>query len=250
MKTILLQISLLFSIVTFGQKSDIENIVNQILAEETQEKFEYYYLHSKSLEQPKVTDLLQNYQIRDFKKKDENFPVKLYYEEKKEIIDWKNYELKAVEYLPSDTIYRKLPPRSKNVMLVKYNIGQKEYDSIVKNRKPHTIVVKKKKIWNKNGIWTNKKFRNELEKAWKINKDINPEEELWFEVSKPIFTESMEYAKVSVFKNQPCKGTGFTAIYKSENGKWTKVYEYRYPSKIVVDVSHSKCEDISISMYE
>ena len=60
----------------------------------------------------------------------------------------------------------------------------------------------------------------------------------------------MKYAKVSVFKNRPCKGTGLTAIYKSDNGKWTKVYEYDYPNKIVVDVSHSKCEDMSISMYE
>ena len=78
----------------FGQKSDIENLINQVAKSEIPENFEYYYLVPKSLEQEKIDDSLQNYQIRELKMVDNDYPQNfINTQPKKETVNWKNYNL-------------------------------------------------------------------------------------------------------------------------------------------------------------
>ncbi len=249
MKQILSIILIFLTLNLFGQKAEIEELINQIAAKEVPENFDYYFLIPKSMEQPKIYDSLQNYQIRELKMIDKNFPLKLIYEQGNNTINWKNYDLKKVEYVSDEYVNRKSPPTKKSVRFVKYNINKKEYDSLTKNRKPHTLIIKKKWIWNKNRILENKKFHNELIKAWDIDEENNREEKIYFQFSKPIFSKDEKYAKISIFKSQRCKGNGFTALYRNENGTWKKLIEFnQLDSK--VSMSHTKCGDISISYSE
>jgi len=147
---------LLVSSLSFGQKAEIEDLINQISKIEIPENFEHYFLVRKSLEQTEIYDSIQNYQIRELKMFDKQFQPNILYKKFTETTDWKNYELKNMQYVSNEFINPTSPPRSKNVRFVKYNINQKKYDSLFENKKPHTLIVKKKWIWNKNRIWKNK----------------------------------------------------------------------------------------------
>ncbi len=241
----------LISLNIYGQKAEIENLINQIAANEVPENFENYFLVPKSLEKPKVYDSLRNYQIRTLKMSYNDLPLSLILRQNKKNIDWKKYNLKNViyvhnEHINNEYIYLTAPPTGKNVQFVKHNIDQKKYDSLIKNKKPYTLIVKKKWLWNKKKIWDNEKFYNELIKAWKVDEEQNMEEKVYFQFSQPLFSTDKKYAKVSIFKNSRCKGTGFTSLYKNENGTWNKLIEY---NKVIseVSMSHTKCGDIAIS---
>ena len=149
MQRIILIIVFLTSLNIFGQKTEIEDLINQIAKTEIPESFEYYFLVPKSLEQTKIYDSIQNYQIRELKIADKKFQSEILYEDFAETINWKNYNLKNVQYVSNEFFNPTSPPSSKNVRFVKYSINQKTYDSIVKNKEPHTLIVKKKWIWNK-----------------------------------------------------------------------------------------------------
>ena len=238
MKQKLLIISIFFSLISFGQNPDVKNLINQIADYEVPESFEYYFLVPESLEQPKIYDSLQNYQIRELKMMDKNFPTNLIYEKLGETVNWKNYHLKKVKYVPNERIKQISPPINKKVRFVKYNIGKKEYDSLIKNREPHTLIIKKKWFWNKNKIMDNDKFHAELKKAQQIDKENNIEEKIYFQFSKPIFSKDGKYAKVSVFKNWRYNGRGFTALYKNDDGNWKKLIEFNEMAR-KVSINHS-----------
>ncbi len=242
-------IILLISSLTFGQKIDIEELINQVAKDEVPENFEHYFLVPKSLVQTEIYDSIQNYQIRELKMVDKQFQSNIFYKEFTETTDWKNYELKNVQYVSNEFVNSTSPPRSKNVRFVKYNINQKTYDSLFKNKKPHTLIVKKKWVWNKNRIWENKKFYEELVKAWKKDEKENIEEKIFFRFSKPIFSEDKNYARISIWKNKRCNGNGFTSLYRKENGIWKKMLEYNQVASVTT-VTHSRCGDISIMYYE
>ena len=246
-------VSIFLTLNLFGQKSEIENLINQIAYDEVPESFDYYFLVPKSLEQPKIYDSIQNYHIEEFRTKDKDTITALFYQKaENEIeVDWNNYNLekaKCVNYKKGD--YQPTsPPTRKNIQFVRYNIGQKEYDSLTKNRKPHTIVVKKKWLWRKNRFWENKKLHNELIKAWEIDEAIHKEEKFYFSFSKPLFSKDKKYARISIFINRRCDGYGFTAIYKKDNGIWKRILDYNYSSSLVM-MTHASCGDILISYYD
>jgi hypothetical protein len=250
MSKLIFSIFLLVSINIYGQKSEIEELINQIAKNEVPENFDYYFVVSKSLEQPKIFDSIQNYHIEEFRTTDKDVILNLYYENNKERTDWKNYDLKNTKFVIDEYKHPTTsPPTSKNVHFVKYNINRRKYDSLLENRKPQTLIVKKKWFWNKKRIWSNKNFHKELLKAWEIDNEKNPEENIYFEFSKPIFSADKKYAKVSVFKNRRCNGGGFTALYKNVNGIWKNLIAYN-PVGSVTTVTHSRCGDMSISIYD
>lgn len=230
----------------YGQKSEIESLINQIALNEIPDNFEYYFLVTKSLEERKIRDSLANYEIRELKMIDKDFPLDLIYGHNLEKTDWKKYELKNVRYVPEEYGNQSSPPRTKNVQFAKYNIDQKEYDSLLQNRKPHTIIVKKKWFWRKKRVWKNKQFHQQVVKAWKMNEENNKEEKLYLEFSKPLFSKNQKYARVSVFKSKRCNGNGFTTLYKNVNGVWKYLIEYNQVYSETIG-THSRCGDMSIS---
>ena len=247
MKKITFILFVLICSFSFGQKSEIENLITQIANNEIPENYKYYFIVSKSLEQSKIYDSIQNYQIRELRMSDKNFPLNLIYQKNEEITNWTEYELKNSRYVHNEYNYQTTsPPTSKNVRFVKYNIGQKEYNSLTKNRNPHTVIVKKKWFWSKNRIWKNEKFKEELIKAWKIDEKYNIEEKVYFRFSKPIFSKDKKYARISIFKNRRCNGNGFTALYKNDKGTWKKLIEFNQLASEKVS-THIRCGEMMIN---
>ncbi len=251
MQKFIIIVLFLISLSIYGQKAEVEDLINQIAISEVPENFENYFLVPKSLKQPKACEPLQKYRIRELRMSYKDLPLDLIYKQDKENTDWKDYNLKNVEYvynehIHDEYIYRTSPPASKHVQFVNYNIDQKKYHNLIKNKKPHTLIIKKKWLWNKKKIWDNKKFYNELIKAWEIDEELNLEEKVYFQFSRPVFSKDRKYVRVSVFKNGRCKGNGFTALYKNVNGVWNKLIEYNQVVSMV-SMSHSKCGDVSIS---
>lgn len=232
---------LLVSSFTFGQKSEIENLINQIASNEIPENYEFYFLVSKSLEQPRIYDSIQNHQIRELRMPDKDFPLNLIYKKSEEITDWKEYDLKKSNYVFNEYNYQTTsPPTSKNVQFVKYKIDQNEYDSLIKNKKPNTLIVKKKWLWGKKRIW------KEIVKAWEKDEKESLEEKTYFQFSIPIFSENKKYARVSIFKNRRCNGNGFTALYKNENGIWIKLIEFNQVASETIS-THIRCGEIIVN---
>jgi len=226
MKQILFIVLILYNLNFFGQNSDIENFINQVAKIEVPENYEYYYLIPKSLEKSVIHDSLQNYQIRELKISDKDFPTNIIYKELVETIDWKNYNLQNVRYVSSEYKNPISPLENKNVQFVEYKIEAKVYDSLVRNNEENSLLVKKKWFWNKSRIWKNKKFYKELVTASNIDYKINYEKEIFFQFSKPLFSEDKKYARITICKNRSFNGNGFTAIYKNDNGIWIKLIEY------------------------
>jgi hypothetical protein len=242
---------LLITSLSFGQKSDIEDLINQIAENEVPENFEYYFLVPRSFEQEKINDSLQNYQVRELKMVDKDFPEKfIYTQQKKDTIDWRNYDLEKVNYVSNEYNYNHTlsPPQTKKIKFVKYNIDNNKYDSIVDNKEPYTLIVKKKWLWNKKRIWNDKKLYDNFVQNWTIDDKNNPEETVYFHFSKPIFSENKKYALVSIFKKRRCDGIGFTSLYRNENGTWKKIMEFNQVGSKSIS-THIKCEDIKMVNY-
>lgn len=248
-------LTFIFSLITtlsFGQKSEIEELINQIAKHEVPENFEYYYLVPKSINQEKITDSLQNYQIRELKMVDKDFPENfINSKSKNETVDWKNYNLNETKLVSDKYNYNHIlsPPKTKKIKFVKYNIDQNKYDSLIENKEPYTLIIKKKWYWNKNRIWKNKRLYAEFIENWKIDDKNNPEETIYYHFSKPIFSENKRYAILSFFKQRRCNGNGFTGLYRNDNGIWKKVMEFNQIGSESYS-SHIRCEEIRMIDYE
>ena len=220
-------------------------LVESVINHDFPNDFDHYFLFKEGLKEPIVNDSLQKFQIRKLQLLDNNFPLDLIYKSSEGTLDWTNYSLNNVKYLPSNRNKRFYPPLGKRIIFVKNNIKIEKYDSILRNKKRHTIVVKKKLLWNKNKIWGNKKLNAELLKAWEIDEEINEEENVYFQISKPIFSKDHKYAKISIFENHRCNGEGHTAIYRYHNETWEMLLRYNFVSSKVW-TSHTKCGNIQI----
>ncbi|MFD1064118.1 hypothetical protein ACFQ1Q_12745 [Winogradskyella litorisediminis] len=252
MKQNLFIISFLLTVNVFGQKSDIEILINQIAKQEVPKHFDYYYLVPKSLEQRKVKDSLQNYEINELQRIDKNFPQKfINTKPKNEIVSWQKYSLENAKLVSVEYDYYKTlaPPNTKRIKFVRYNIEDKELDSLIENKEPYSLIVKKKWLWSKNRIWKNKKYYDEVINIWKTDDINNPEQTVYFHFSKPIFSKNKKYALVSVLKSRRCSGSGFTALYRNDKDIWNKVKKFnRYETKS--SSSHIPCEDIRMTILE
>ncbi|MEO1033825.1 MAG: hypothetical protein AAFX55_20755 [Bacteroidota bacterium] len=245
-------ILLLISSLSFGQKTDIQELINQVAKAEVPENFKYYYLVPKSLEQEIIYESLQNYQIRELKMVDEDFSETfIHTQPKKETVNWKNYNLNKSKLVSDAHNYnnRLSPPQTKKIKFVKYNIDEKEYDSIVENKEPYTLIIKKKWYWNKNRIWKNKRLYAEFIENWKMDDKNNPEETMYYHFSKPIFSENKRYALLSFFKQRRCNGNGFTGLYRNDKGIWKKITEFNQVVSETVS-THIRCEDIKQIEFE
>ena len=144
-------------------------MINQVAKSEIPENFEYYYLVPKSLEQEKINDSLPNYQMRELKMVDNDFTQNfINVQPKKETVNWKNYNLNESKLVSDEYNYNHTlsPPQTKKIKFVKYNIDQKKYDSLIDNKEPYTLIIKKKWLWNKNRIWNNKKLYADFVENW------------------------------------------------------------------------------------
>jgi hypothetical protein len=249
MKRTLFLITVFFTLNFYGQKEEIESLINQIVLKEVPKSFEYFYLVPKSLEEPEKYDSIQVGKIRELRLLGKEFPSHLIHERTGETVDWEKYDFNNVRFVSKENLGRTSPPTSKSIVFVKYGIDRKKYDSLVDNIEPHKIVVKKKWFWNKNKYWKNKKLYKELVKAWELDEERNLEEKLYFQFSKPIFSKDKKFAKLTIRKNWRCDGTGFTRLYRNVNGKWKKLVEFNQV-RTMVSMSHSRCGNVIITSYE
>lgn len=230
----------------YGQKSDIENLINQVAAAEVPENFKYYFLVSKSLDQKEINDSLQNYQLRELKLADQDYKVNfIYSSSKKESISWRDYNLNKAKFVSDDADYNNYlsPPQTKKIKFVRYSIDEKDYNFLVENKEPYTLIIKKKWFWSKSKIWRDSNLNNNLIERWKADDKSNPEETVYFHFSKPIFSENKRYAILSLFKKRRCNGNGFTGFYRNDNGIWKKIMEFNQISSITSS-THLSCEEL------
>lgn len=243
-------IFIILSLNVYGQKIEIEDFINQIAKIEIPKSYEYYYLVPESLDQPKIYDSIKNYHIKEFRTNDKNLITNLYYQNNEEKVNWKDYDLEKAKFVINEFNYKRTsPPTVKIAQFVKYNISEEKFESIFGNKKPHTVIVKKKWYWNKKRMWENPKFRQELKSAYEKDEKECLEEKVYFQFSKPIFSSKGKYARVSIFRAGRCKGRGFTAIYKKDNNIWKKLREYNMNTSIVT-ISHASCGDVLITYRE
>ena len=139
--------------------------------------------------------------------------------------------------------------RRKKIKFVKYDIEQKKYDSLIENKEPYTLILKKKWLWNKKRIWNNKKLYADFVENWRIDDKNNPEERVYYHFSKPMFSEDKKYAILSVFKKRRCNGNGFIGLYRNDNGIWKKIIEFNQEKSKSVS-THISCEEIKMVDYE
>ncbi|WP_420553635.1 hypothetical protein [Tenacibaculum aiptasiae] len=252
MKQVLIIILIFGSLNLFGQKSDIENLINQIVKDEVPENFKYFFLVSKSIEQQKIHEIRLNHEIRKLKLANKNFPNDfIYTQAEKDTINWEDYNLNKVKYVSSKKNYIRYlsPPQTKKIRFVKYRIDQKKFDSLINNKEPYTLIVKKKWLWNKKRIWHNKKFYDNFVKSWNMDDKNNPEETVYFHFSKPMFSNNKKYALISIIKMRRCDGIKFTSLYKNNNGVWKKIKEFKL-ANFNTFTTHIECKDIKRVNYE
>ncbi len=252
MKNLLIILSFLSCAQVFGQDTVIEQLMNQVARDEVPQNFKYYFLVPKSLEQDKMEDSLQNFQIRALRLLNKNFEASFLYEKpKNETVDWRNFNLKNAAYVSDDRKYNQVlaPPQTKTIRYVKYNIDQSVYDSLNNNKDPYTLIVRKKLLWRKNRIYSNFKRYKEFVENWKLDDKNNPEETVYFHFSKPRFSADGTFAVVTVFKKRRCNGNGFSALYMKENNVWVKILEFNQVSSQSVS-SHIRCEELRIPVFD
>ncbi|RXG21274.1 hypothetical protein DSM02_2129 [Leeuwenhoekiella polynyae] len=194
-----------------GQNTVVEEFINQIIKLEAPGNYNYYCLAPQSRTQG----------------------------EDGQAIDWRDYNLENIRYLTEGESISG-PETIKKVYFLKYNTPETEYDSIVKNKKPNTLYVRKRWYWGKKRVW------KEVVKAWKIDKNRHIEEQVFYSISKPIFSDNGTYARISIFKQKRCSGIGFTALYKNEDGTWIKDMEYDHINTKTV-MTDSYCGEILVS---
>jgi len=239
MRYYLLIITLIISFQSISQQTDIVDLINQIAQQEVPDNYKFYFLLQESLENQKNNYRLQNHQKRALLNADSNFPFDLVDLRDDEVLDWGNFDIKKVKYIPKE-LHRSSPKTMKDVYFVSYHIKQTEMDRLLINRKPHTLYVKKKWLWTKKRVW------KEVVKVWKEDEKQHLEEQSYFGFSKPIFSSDKRYARISIFKNNRCKSRGRTIIYKNTNRIWKKVIEYNQVQSMV-SMSHVSCGDVLVS---
>lgn len=194
--------------------------MNQIIKSELTESFKFCYVVPKSIE-PKKFDSISKFQKTMLWRHHQDLPMELLYKNSKDRINWKKYNLKNIKITPENKLHGSWPPWTKQVVFIKYNTVKSIYDSIIKHKKPHTIIVRKKWLWGKKRIW------KEIRKAWKDDEKQHFEEKRYYEFSAPLFSKDRRYARISIKENKRCSSTTSTIIYnKNNNGVWKRVIQY------------------------
>jgi len=229
-------LSIVLSIYCYGQKTEIESLINKIAAQEVPKDFKFYYLLQESHQQQKIFGSIQLYDKTKLLRQDLGFPLELLTAKSDENVDWKDFNLNNPKYIDKD-MARSTPRIMKQVYFTKYKIEQSEFDSLVKSKRPYTLYIRKKWFWGKKRVW------NEVVKAWNKDEKHNIEQKIYFSFSKPIFSSDIKYAKVSVSIQKRCNRHGYIGIYKKENGIWKGLIKYNQ----VASTTSGNCGDIIVN---
>ena len=245
LKRLILFCAFISSSFLFGQKAEIESFINEVIFNELPDNFRFYHLFPKSIEHPLMEYPFTDYRISKIKLAHPDFPLSFVARTDSEIVDWRDFDLENVRFLKKESTYFQSPSRTKYVLFVDYGISGKEYDSLFNQKESYEIIVRKKRSWKTENIWKNKKFHDELVRAWEIDEERNPEKTVYYQISTPIFSDDFQYAKISLSSKGRCGDATFSSIYEKVDGKWKKLKEYIH-RWVRVGFSHGNCEDMSI----
>jgi hypothetical protein len=222
-------------------QSKIDKLINQVANDVIPKDFNYYYLLENSLQDKKANDsiiLTFPNGKRELLKAYPNFPFDLGLRVKSEKINWKNYNLEKAKYITEGQA-EKITRTTKEVYFVDENIEKDKFDYLNENKELNSLIVRKNKSW------TEKEIRNEVEKSFKEDAELQKEKKVYYVFSNPIFSKNNEYARISVLLNSRCKGTCATYIYHYKNEVWTQIEEYEiYRIKATISDIQGTCEDL------
>jgi len=217
-KILFIGISLLY-FNSFSQ-NNIENLINQIASQKVSQTFRHYYLFEKSIKidtsyfcKSCKDNRINNRLKKELLKIDPNMPIDLFDRYTDTTLNWKNYNLENVKYVSES-----YPKYHKKVYTLNKKLNR--LDSLIENKKPQTLFIRKKWFWNKSRVW------KEVKKAWKKDDEINIEDKTFYSLSYPIFSSDKNYVKITIQEQHIENGIGSTLIYRLKNGNWEKVFEY------------------------
>jgi hypothetical protein len=198
----------------FGQKTEIENLVNQAYKEVVPNNYEYYnlvdssfvtYVDEYCFGPDELYSLLKNYP---------NFPVDSFIQKSKDcmILNWKNYSLIKAKISQYASI-PKIQSQSKIIRLVPFNTSDQSIDSLKKTNKFIEMVTPVKKHWSKN------RLNKEIAKAWaKYYNSIKAEDRIYYRFSTPLIFNN--YAIITM--DAPLEGA--TYIFLKVNNVWKNIF--------------------------
>lgn len=208
---------ILFPIFSFGQKNNIEILINQIYTDVVPENFEYYNLVDSSFTMDFNKYSILPEELTFLKTEYKDFPYEEFIQNNKisSIINWRDYHLEKAKIYSIDSI-PKFQTQMQLTQFVPYKINQDKLDSLNRTKKYYEVIVPIKKNWS------NKKIEKEIEKAWKARvKYVKVENQIYFRFSTPIIIDN--YAIITLNQGH----TGASYIYKYIEESWIQIFTFR-----------------------
>lgn len=207
-------LSLFLTTKLYGQKSEIENLINQASKKVVPTNFEYYNLIDSSFISNFGEHSLEPRKLKELLKEHPDFPLEKFIKTQKDryILNWADFNLKNAKIYPYATI-PKFESQIRIVQLRPFNTPKPLLDSLKKSKKYNEIIVPVKRYWSE------KRINKETEKAWEdYSNSVKTENKVFFQFSTPIFVDN--YAIISLNTS----GGGSQCIFKKINDKWERIF--------------------------
>lgn len=213
-----LSLTLIFNLFCFGQKSEIESVVNSALPMVVSENFQYFNLLDSGLNTEFDSNIMDRKEAESLQSQFPDFNYEEFLslaQNDSAIVDWNDFDIKNAKVYAYEDI-----PAFKNVVrnyhLVSSDISKDDIQRLIQNKHAQELIVPVKKTWNQ------KRIQKECESTYsKLTKSIKPEDKTYFWASKPLISKN-GYAMLTV--NEGAKGA--TYLFKKIGNQWKNIYVF------------------------
>lgn len=215
-----LSVTLILNLTCFGQKSEIESLVNSALPLIVSEDFEYFNLLDSGLNTEFDSFIMNKNEAEALRVKYPDFSYEEFLslaQNDSAIVDWNDFNIKNARIYSYEDIpaFKSLV---RNYHLVPFGTSSKDLKNLNQSKHPHEIVVPVKKHWDQQRI------QKECENASsKYIKSMKQEDKTYFWFSKPLISKN-GFAIITLNEG----GKGATYIFKKINNNWQNIYTFNY----------------------
>lgn len=211
-------LTLIFNLTCYGQKSEIESVVNSALPLVVSENFKYFNLLDSGLNTEFDSYIMGKDEAESLKLQFPDFNYEEFLslaQNDTTIVDWSDFNIKNAKVYD----YENLPAFKtvvRNYHLVSSDISKSDIQKLTQNKHAQELIIPIKKSWNEMRI------QKECENAYsKIIKSMKPEDKTYFWVSKPLISKN-GYAMLTL--NEGTKGA--TYLFKKVGNQWKNVHVF------------------------
>lgn len=211
-------LTLIFNLFCFGQKSEIESIVNSALPLVVSKNFQYFNLLESGLNTEFDSAIMTRKEAETLKAQFPDFNYEEFLslaQNDSALVDWNNFDIKNAKVYAYENI-----PAFKSIIrnyhLVSANLSKDEIKKLIQESHPQEMIVQVKKNWDE------KRIQKECENIYSnFSKNLKAEDKTYFWVSKPLISKN-GYAMLTV--NEGTKGA--TYIFKKVGNQWKKIHVF------------------------